>query len=307
MVLLAHWWTRVRSALRALETSVDALQDGDFAFGLRPRGDELDDLVAAHNRLGRVLREQRQNLMQRELMLDTVVQASPLALLLFDPGGHVVMANLEARRMFADGRRLEGTAEAALLEAMPPELAAAVSEGREGLLTLTGADGEETVHLSVQTFTLNARPHRLLLIKHLTREISRQEVATWKKVIRVISHELNNSLGPMQSLTRSGLREVGEACRKALRTMDVREGPPPTEHPIELMARNHKPEAACMECDREASWLCIECMYDEDASGTLCDEHVEDHPHDAYGEPMPILNSPRTGMCGYTGPAEPPY
>lgn len=210
VVLLAHWWARVQVVLRALETSVDALQDGDFSFGLRARGDELDDLVAAHNRLGRVLREQRQNLMQRELMLDTVVQASPLALLLFDPGGYVVMANLEARRLFAGGRRLEGTGETVLLAAMPAELAEAVRAGREGLLTVTTSDGEETVHLSVQTFTLNARPHRLLLIKHLTREISRQEVATWKKVIRVISHELNNSLGPMQSLTRSGLREVGD-------------------------------------------------------------------------------------------------
>lgn len=101
--------------------------------------------------------------------------------------------------------------------------------------------------------------------------------------------------------------DFGTESRTLIRMMDVREGPPTTEHPIELMARNNKPEAVCMECDREAAWLCIECMYDEDASGTLCDEHVDEHPHDAYGAPMPILNSPCTGMCGYTGPAEPPY
>jgi hypothetical protein len=101
--------------------------------------------------------------------------------------------------------------------------------------------------------------------------------------------------------------DFGTESRTLIRTMDVREGAPTTEHPIELMARNHKPEAVCMECDREASWLCVECMYDEEASGTLCDEHVDNHPHDAYGAPMPIVNSPRTGMCGYTGPAEPPY
>ncbi len=100
--------------------------------------------------------------------------------------------------------------------------------------------------------------------------------------------------------------DFGSESRTLIRTMDVREGPSTTEHPIELMARNHKPEAVCMECDREADWLCLECRYEE-ASGTLCDEHVDDHPHDAYGPPMPILNSPRTGVCGYDGPAEPPY
>jgi hypothetical protein len=39
----------------------------------------------------------------------------------------------------------------------------------------------------------------------------------------------------------------------------------------------------------------------------LCDEHAEDHPHDNYGEPIPLCNSPRMGQCGYDGPAEPPY
>jgi len=46
--------------------------------------------------------------------------------------------------------------------------------------------------------------HRLLLLKQLTREINSQEVATWKKVIRVIAHELNNSLAPISSLAHSG-------------------------------------------------------------------------------------------------------
>jgi len=63
---------------------------------------------------------------------------------------------------------------------------------------------EEIYHLSQRVFKLRARPHRLFLIKHLTRELSRQEVAIWKKLIRVLSHELNNSLGPIASLAQSG-------------------------------------------------------------------------------------------------------
>src|SRR5205814_927448 len=66
-------------------------------------------------------------------------------------------------------------------------------------------DGEPQVyHVSQRRFLLNSLPHRLLLLKQLTREINSQEVATWKKVIRVIAHELNNSLAPISSLAHSG-------------------------------------------------------------------------------------------------------
>jgi signal transduction histidine kinase len=69
----------------------------------------------------------------------------------------------------------------------------------------TEIDGvEETFHLSQRSFILQGRTFRLYLLKLLTRELSRQEVSTWKKLIRVLSHELNNSLGPLSSLAHSG-------------------------------------------------------------------------------------------------------
>jgi hypothetical protein len=89
--------------------------------------------------------------------------------------------------------------------------------------------------------------------------------------------------------------------------MDVRQGKATTKHPIALMARNKKPELQCMECDQTAEWLCVECLYEDDEPGLLCDVHAESHPHEDYGEPMPLMNSPRVGMCGYYGPADPPY
>jgi two-component system, NtrC family, nitrogen regulation sensor histidine kinase NtrY len=63
-------------------------------------------------------------------------------------------------------------------------------------------------HLARSSFTLNGRKHELLLLRHLTSELRRQEVQTWKKVIRVISHELNNSLAPLASLAHSGAELV---------------------------------------------------------------------------------------------------
>ena len=74
-----------------------------------------------------------------------------------------------------------------------------------GARTRWSGDGEEDeiYHLARRSFTLNGRSHELLLLRLLTAELRRQEVQTWKKVIRVISHELNNSLAPVGSLANS--------------------------------------------------------------------------------------------------------
>jgi hypothetical protein len=103
------------------------------------------------------------------------------------------------------------------------------------------------------------------------------------------------------------LYDFGTTSETDIKVVGLREGKPTSKHPIALLARNQMPEAVCQECGQPAKWLCIECLYEEDKSGYLCDEHVEEHPHENYGEPMPLINSPRTGMCGYEGPAEPPY
>jgi nitrogen fixation/metabolism regulation signal transduction histidine kinase len=190
---------------RALAGTVTSYRDGDFAFSLAwGRDDELGDLVAAHNALGDTLRRQREGLVQRELLLDTMVQNTPVAMLLCDAGGHIVYGNLAARKLLSGGRRLEGLTLEALLEAAPDSMREAVARGGDGLFIVERDDEEEIIYLARSGFRLNGRPHELFVLRHLTVELHRQEVRTWKKVIRVISHELNNSLAPIASLAHSG-------------------------------------------------------------------------------------------------------
>lgn len=118
---------------------------------------------------------------------------------------------------------------------------------------------------------------------------------------------------PVNKLFRLGLSipyeyDFGTTSELTIKVVDERKGKPTTPHPIALMARNNLPVVPCMECGQPATYICVECMYErEDGVCELCDEHAETHPHNEYGEPMPLVNSPRTGMCGYDGPAEPPY
>jgi two-component system nitrogen regulation sensor histidine kinase NtrY len=203
----------ILSLLRALGGTVTSYRDGDFSFSLHwPQNDELADLVDAHNALGDVLREQRLNLVQRELLLDTMVQNTPVAMLLVTETGKgqrtVVYANLAARQLLHDGRKLEGHALDALLASSAPALVEALGRGGDGLFTAGEGEDEEVYHLARRDFSLNGRRHELLLLRLLTVELRRQEVQTWKKVIRVISHELNNSLAPLASLAHSGAELV---------------------------------------------------------------------------------------------------
>jgi hypothetical protein len=103
------------------------------------------------------------------------------------------------------------------------------------------------------------------------------------------------------------LYDFGTTSETDIKVVGFRQGNTITKHPIMLLARNRMPLAICQECGQEAKWLCVECLYEENQTGFLCDEHVDEHPHDNYGEPLSLVNSPRLGMCGYTGPAEPPY
>jgi hypothetical protein len=102
--------------------------------------------------------------------------------------------------------------------------------------------------------------------------------------------------------------DFGDSTVTLVKAVDERAGKRTGKHAIALMARNAAPTIACQECGAPATRLCTGCRYEDDEPGTLCDAHAESHPHeDDYGEPMPLVNSPRTGMCGYAGPAEPPY
>jgi hypothetical protein len=101
--------------------------------------------------------------------------------------------------------------------------------------------------------------------------------------------------------------DFGTSSVTLVRLSGSREGAPVTKHPITLLARNLMPDAACMECDEPATRLCLECLYEHDAPGKLCDAHAKTHGHDNYGEPLALVNSPRMGLCGYEGPADPPY
>lgn len=101
--------------------------------------------------------------------------------------------------------------------------------------------------------------------------------------------------------------DFGDSSETLIKVVGTRKGKSVTTCSVSLMARNQMPESKCGECKQPATRLCMECLVEKEIWGILCEKHAKVHPHDDYGKPVQLVNSPRLGMCGYEGPAEPPY
>jgi two-component system nitrogen regulation sensor histidine kinase NtrY len=212
------WWilgrvlTPASRVLQALRDGVRGFKDHDFSLSLAvDRRDELGELVTLYNAVGDVLREERRNLIQREMLLETVLESTPTAIVLTQRD-RVIFSNRSARELFdlgSLGGRLEGKSFGRLLAECPPALREALESGHDALVSLEpspergGQSEAEVFHVGRRFFELNGQRHDLTMIKRLTPELRRQEVDVWKKAIRTMSHEINNSLAPIASLARS--------------------------------------------------------------------------------------------------------
>ena len=123
------------------------------------------------------------------------------------------------------------------------------------------------------------------------------EIAKQRRVADIFQHAVE--------LTH--IYDFGTSSNTRIKVVSQREGVPVSTKPIALLARNAMPVTICIECDQPATHLCMECLIESRIWGVLCDEHAQTHPHEDYGAPIELVNSPRLGMCGYDGPAEPPY
>jgi len=144
ILITSRLFNRWSNSIRAVTDGIGSLRDRDFSVSVTPTGpDEIGDLTAAYNTLGDNLRRERLNLYQRELLLDTVVQTTPLALVLTNANDAIVFGNIAARQLFRAGRKLEGLTFRTLLETAPQPLREAVDGGTDTLFTVhEGAEPE---------------------------------------------------------------------------------------------------------------------------------------------------------------------
>jgi two-component system, NtrC family, nitrogen regulation sensor histidine kinase NtrY len=186
--------------LQTLSNMQSALREGDFSFRVRgaKMGDALGELMIEVNTLSEMLREQRLGAMEASALLTTVMTEIDVAVFAFDGDRRLRLVNRAGERVMAqNAERLLGKSaeELGLLECLEGESARTLEK------SFPGHTGRWGVRRSV--FRQGGKPHYLVVIADLSRALREEERQAWQRLVRVLGHELNNSLAPICSIAGS--------------------------------------------------------------------------------------------------------
>ena len=190
----------VTRALYLQSNLLGALREGDYSIrgaGGRP-GSAVDLVMHEINALGDTLQRQRTEAVESTALLTSVMGAIDVAVFAFDMDEKLVLANPAAERLI-------GKPAATLLGKHARELRLDKCLEGETPRLLDRPFGPESGRLELRrsTFRRDGKPHQLLVFADLTRSLREEEQQAWQRIVRVLSHEINNSLTPIKSIAHS--------------------------------------------------------------------------------------------------------
>ena len=192
---------RVVFSLQTLSNILAALREGDYS--IRGRDSRHDDALAEVTRevntLAQTLREQRMDALEATTLLRKVMEEIDVAVFSFDGEQKLRLVNRAGEHLLnRPSERLLG------LKAEDIGLADCLNEGASSRVidaAFPGASGRWEIRRS--TFRQGGLPHQLLVLSNLSRALREEELKAWQRIVRVIGHELNNSLAPVKSISGS--------------------------------------------------------------------------------------------------------
>ncbi len=190
---------RVVYPLRTLSNLLAALREGDYSLRARAdRDDALSEVMREVNRMGRMLREQRFGAVEAVTLLDTVMREIDVAVYVFTADDRLKLVN-------AEGARLMAEPEQALLSRSAADLGldSVVHAESGGAREMSFPGGSGRWGARRTSIRVDGVPHNLLVLSDLTKELREEELKAWQRLVRVIGHELNNSLAPIKSIAGS--------------------------------------------------------------------------------------------------------
>ena len=184
------------------------IRDEEFTSRFLPVGQpEVDGLIELYNRMVDHLRAERVRVAEQHQFLSRVLEVSPSGIVILDFDGAVSSLNPAAERLLdADAASLVGRR----LDTLPSPLARALAELAPGDARLIGMLGARRVKCHHGTFVDRGFSRSFLLIEELTEELRQFERAAYEKLIRVMSHEVNNTVAASNSLLHSSLAYAGD-------------------------------------------------------------------------------------------------
>lgn len=190
--------------LQTASNMLSALREGDFSLQASYVSDEdpLGQLMLEINLLTNVLSEHRMDAMEAHALMDKVLEEIDAAVLTFNPELRMTLANPAALRML--GLRRE---EAKGRFAAELGLDSALASPANATIPHPHPDKPGRFTVRKGTYRVDGKPHELLILIDVSRNLREEELMAWKRLIRVLGHELNNSMTPIRSLAES-LRQI---------------------------------------------------------------------------------------------------
>jgi len=216
-LLLAGWWAllatsvseRVMRPLQTISNLLGALREGDYS--IRARGARTDDALGLAlyevNALADVLRGQRLGALEATALLRRVIAEVDVAIFTFDEDQRLRLVNRAGERFLGQpaARMLGcGAAELGLAQCLEGEAPRTVE------LPMAGRLGRWEIRRGA--FRQDGRPHQLVVLSDLSRALREEERQAWQRLIRVLGHEINNSLAPIRSIARSLTEALGRGA-----------------------------------------------------------------------------------------------
>src|SRR5579863_1900401 len=214
IVIVGAWWAfasavreRVASPLRTLANLLEAMREGDYSIrgrtfrttpGIVGREDALGDVMAQVNEMATTLRAQRLGALEATTLLRKVMEEIDVAIFAFDGDRKLKLVNRAGERLVAMPAERMMNAEADSL-GLAEFLEGAETQNLQR--TFPSGSGRWGIHRA--TFREGGLPHQLLVVTDLTRALREEELQAWQRLVRVLGHELNNSLAPIKSIAGS--------------------------------------------------------------------------------------------------------
>ncbi|MEO7082869.1 MAG: ATP-binding protein [Gemmatimonadaceae bacterium] len=212
---------RVIRPLQTLSNMLAALREGDYS--IRARGADREDALGLafleSNLLGETLRTQRLGAMEATALLRTVMSEIDVAVFAFDDEDRLRLVNRAGERLLSQqAERLLGRTAAQV--GLSDELQG--SSPRRIDVTFPGGAGRWEVRRG--QFRQDGRPHTLVVLADLSKTLREEELQAWQRLVRVLSHEINNSLAPIKSIAGSLTTLLDREPRPSDADDDLRRG-----------------------------------------------------------------------------------
>lgn len=191
---------RIASPLRTVSNLLEAIREGDYS--IRATGaagsDSLAEVMQQVNAMGATMRSQRLGALEATTLLRKVMEEIDVAIFAFDEKRKLRLVNRA-------GERLLGQTAERMLEREAAELGLAEYLDDETIKTVQRVfpGGSGRWGISRSSFREGGLPHQLLVFTDLTRPLREEELQAWQRLVRVLGHELNNSLAPIKSIAGS--------------------------------------------------------------------------------------------------------